>query len=151
MTISPFDPRTVLFAKHAQHVVLIHFPIALFLVGVVFDVLAAWKQEPSLASVAFFNVILAAVAVIPTALTGVTAWQWELEGRRLHGILLLHLIFAAVASCLVLVCGYMHWMARRRDTTRRRSLRIALELLASAAIMAAAHLGGFVSGVNSTF
>ena len=34
---NPFDPRTVLFAKHAQHVVLIHFPIALFLAGVVFS------------------------------------------------------------------------------------------------------------------
>jgi hypothetical protein len=31
--LSPFDPKTVLLAKHAQHVVLIHFPIALFLVG----------------------------------------------------------------------------------------------------------------------
>ena len=30
-----FDLRTVLLAKHAQHVVLIHFPIALFITGVV--------------------------------------------------------------------------------------------------------------------
>ena len=28
------DPKSVLLAKHAQHVVLIHFPIALFIVGV---------------------------------------------------------------------------------------------------------------------
>ena len=27
--INPFDPKTVFLAKHAQHVVLIHFPIAL--------------------------------------------------------------------------------------------------------------------------
>jgi uncharacterized membrane protein len=38
---NPFDWRTVLLAKHAQHVALIHFPIALFIVGVVFDGLAA--------------------------------------------------------------------------------------------------------------
>jgi hypothetical protein len=30
MSVSPFDIRTVLLAKHAQHVVLVHFPIALF-------------------------------------------------------------------------------------------------------------------------
>jgi hypothetical protein len=27
---NPFDPKTVFLAKHAQHVVLIQFPIALF-------------------------------------------------------------------------------------------------------------------------
>src|SRR6266481_1873519 len=32
-----FDPSTVLLAKHAQHVVLVHFPIALFITGVAFD------------------------------------------------------------------------------------------------------------------
>jgi hypothetical protein len=31
MRANPFDLRTLLFAKHAQHVVLIHFPIALFI------------------------------------------------------------------------------------------------------------------------
>src|SRR5439155_26701628 len=29
--VNPFDLKTVLLAKHAQHVVLIHFPIALFI------------------------------------------------------------------------------------------------------------------------
>ena len=28
--MNPFDLRTVLLAKHAQHVALIHFPIALY-------------------------------------------------------------------------------------------------------------------------
>ena len=39
--LTPFDPKSVLLAKHAQHVVLIHFPIALFVAGVAFDFLAA--------------------------------------------------------------------------------------------------------------
>jgi hypothetical protein len=34
--LNPFDLRTLLFAKHAQHVVLIHFPIALFIGAVAF-------------------------------------------------------------------------------------------------------------------
>ena len=29
--VNPFDLKTTLLAKHAQHVVLIHFPIGLFL------------------------------------------------------------------------------------------------------------------------
>jgi uncharacterized membrane protein len=35
--MNPFDIRTVVFAQHAQHVVLIHFPIALFIAAVAFD------------------------------------------------------------------------------------------------------------------
>ena len=35
--MNPFDLKTALLAKHAQHVVLIHFPIALFMVSFAFD------------------------------------------------------------------------------------------------------------------
>jgi uncharacterized membrane protein len=34
--VNPFDLKTVLLAKHAQHVVLIHFPIALFITAAAF-------------------------------------------------------------------------------------------------------------------
>ena len=40
MRVNPFDIKTVLLARHAQHVVLIHFPIALFIVAVAFDYVA---------------------------------------------------------------------------------------------------------------
>jgi len=39
MSVNPFDIRTVILAKHAQHVVLIHFPMALFTAAVAFDYL----------------------------------------------------------------------------------------------------------------
>ena len=38
--LKSLDPKTVLLAKHAQHVVLIHFPIALFISAVAFDLMA---------------------------------------------------------------------------------------------------------------
>src|ERR1700751_828736 len=40
MSANPFDIKTILLARHAQHVVFIHFPIALFTIGVLFDFLA---------------------------------------------------------------------------------------------------------------
>jgi len=43
MTINPFDLKSALLANHAQHVVLVHFPIALFISSVLFDLLAIWK------------------------------------------------------------------------------------------------------------
>ena len=86
--MNPFDLRSALLARHAQHVVLIHFPIALFLVAVAFDILAVWANKDAWRQFAYLNLTLAALAVIPTVLTGVAAWQWQLEGQRLKGILL---------------------------------------------------------------
>jgi hypothetical protein len=50
-----FDLKAALLAKHAQHVVLIHFPIALFIAGAAFDFLVQWTKRQSLAAAAFYN------------------------------------------------------------------------------------------------
>ena len=55
MRVNPFDIRTVVLAKHAQHVVLIHFPLALFVAAVAFDFLAQWTRNQAPASAAYFN------------------------------------------------------------------------------------------------
>lgn len=60
MTMNPYDIKTVLLAKHAQHVVLIHFPLALFPAAVAFDYLAHWTKNPTLAAAAYFNLLVAA-------------------------------------------------------------------------------------------
>ena len=51
--VNPFDLKTVLLARHAQHVVLIHFPIALFLTAVAFDLVAQWTKRPGLTDGAY--------------------------------------------------------------------------------------------------
>jgi uncharacterized membrane protein len=38
--MNPFDLKAALLAKHAQHPVIIHFPIALFIASLAFDFLA---------------------------------------------------------------------------------------------------------------
>jgi hypothetical protein len=87
--LHPFDIKAALLAKHAQHVVLIHFPIALFLAGVAFDFLARWKKQHLLAAAAYYNLFTSALSTIPVLITGFLAWQWQLGGQRLKGILLM--------------------------------------------------------------
>src|ERR1700732_25626 len=94
----PFDIKTVVLAKHAQHVVLIHFPIALFIIGVLFDFLAQSQKQPLLAAAAHYHLLVADVATIPVVVTGILAWQWELEGQELKGILLMHLVTGCVST-----------------------------------------------------
>jgi uncharacterized membrane protein len=145
--MNPFDPRTAILAKHAQHVVIIHFPIALFIAGVAFDFLASWTRRKDLAVVAYYNFCGALLAAVPAAITGLLAWQLELEGRRLKGILLMHLISACASLVLIAAVWWVHWRSKRRDENLPKS-RWMLEALAVAVVAITGHLGGFLSGVN---
>ena len=145
--VNPFDPKTTLLAKHAQHVVLIHFPIALFLAAVAFDFIALWTKRRGLADAAYYNLLGAAISTIPVLATGILAWQFQLEGQKLKGILLLHLVLACVSSVLIWLVWWVHFHARRR-TVYLPSYRLAVELLAVAVVAVTGHLGGFLSGVN---
>lgn len=147
--VNPFDLRTILLAKHAQHVVLIHFPIALFITGVGFDLLSSAKRLSRFAGAAYLNLSAAAVTVLPTVVTGLLAWQFALEGKRLKGLLLLHLIAALSAALLVITSWWVHWRTRRAKPAVLPRYRIPVELLGVALIALAAHLGGFLSGINT--
>jgi len=147
--LNPSDLKAALSAKHAQHVVLIHFPIALFMAGAAFDFLAHWTKRQSLAAAAYLNFLVAAVASVPTVITGLLAWQWQLEGQRLKGALLLHLIFGIASGALICVVWLIHWSARREPNQRLLLLCLPLEALTTALLAVTGHLGGFLSGVNS--
>jgi uncharacterized membrane protein len=145
--MNPFDPRTAILAKHAQHVVIIHFPIGLFIAGVVFDFLATWTRRKDLAVVAYYNFCGALLTAVPAAITGLLAWQLELEGRRLKGILLMHLISGCTSLVLITAVWWVHWRSRHRHENLPTS-RWMLEALAVAIVAITGHLGGFLSGVN---
>jgi uncharacterized membrane protein len=143
-----FDLKTVLFAKHAQHVVLIHFPIALFIVGVLFDFLGQWKKQRLLAAAAYFNLVAAALTTIPVLITGILAWQWELEGQRLKGILLMHLVLGCVSSLLIWIVWLIHKRTQRKPSAVLPGYRLPIEAVAVTIVALTGHLGGFLSGVN---
>jgi len=146
--MNPFDLKSVLLARHAQHVVLIHFPIALFLVSVACDFLAQWKRAAVFATVSYFNLSVAAFASVPAVATGLMAWRWQLEGQRLKGTLLLHLLLGLASTALIWLVWWLHFRARKPQ----RALplyRLPLEALAAAVVALTAHLGGFLSGVNA--
>ncbi len=142
----PFDIKAALLAKHAQHVV--HFPIALFIAGVVFDFLAQWTKQRLLAAAAYCNLLAAAVFTVPVLITGVLAWQWQLEGQRLKGILLMHLVLGCASSLLIWIVFLVHLRAQRSPGGVPPGYRLPIEALGVALVTLTGHLGGFLSGVN---
>ena len=148
MRANPFDIATVVLAKHAQHVVLIHFPIALFITAVAFDYLAVWTNRGALAAAAYFNLLLAAASTVPVVATGFAAWQWALEGQTLKGILLVHLVLGCISSVLIWLVYWIHWRGRRLPSAALPPYRLAIEAVTVLLVGLTSHLGGFLSGVN---
>jgi len=146
--MNPFDLKSVLLAKHAQHVALVHFPIALIFVSVLFDLLSLRKQSLALLRAAYYTVIVAAIATVPTIATGLLAWQWQLEGARIKGNLKLHLILALCSSAMIWLVCWFHIKEQRKAQLSSSGARVAVEVVAMALTLLTGHVGGFVSGVN---
>src|SRR5438552_15359247 len=146
-SVNPFDVKAALLAGHAQHPVIIHFPIALFIASIVFEVMAAWRSQPVLATVAYYN-LLGAAFTIPFAIaTGLGAWDWQLEGAAIRDNLRLHMICGLTSALLIL---FLTWM-RSRLRSKGRSPSVAywaVTLIALLMITLTGHLGGILSGVE---
>lgn len=147
MHLNPFDLKTVFLAKHAQHVVLIHFPIALLMAAVAFDFIAQRTKRSGMAEAAYYNLFVAAISTVPVLVTGILAWQFQLEGQKVKGILLQHLVLGSLSSLLIWLVWWVHFRARRKKGPMS-SYFLALEFLAVGIVALTAHLGGFLSGVN---
>lgn len=143
-----FDFKAVVLAKHAQHVVLIHFPIASLIVGVLLDFWGQWTKQRLVKAAAYYNLFVAALATVPALLSGVLAWQWALEGQRLKGFLLMHLVFGCISSILIWTVWVVHWRVQRKRGAGLPIYRLPIEAVAVAMVTLTGHLGGFLSGVN---
>ena len=145
--VNPFDLKSAFLAKHAQHVVLIHFPIALYVAAVAFDFIAQWTKRDGLSEASYYNLLGAAISTFPVLATGILAWQLQLEGQKLKGVLLLHLVLACVSTVVIWLVWWVHFRARRRAETLPR-YRFIIEFVGVALVALTGHLGGFLSGVN---
>ena len=79
--VNPFDFKTAALAKHAQHVALIHFPIALFITAVAFDLIAQWTKRRSRAS-AYYNLLVAAISTVPVLASGHSRGSFNSRDRN---------------------------------------------------------------------
>jgi len=146
--VNPFDLKAALLARHAQHPVLVHFPIALFIASVAFEVLALWRKQPAFATVAYFNLLAAAISIPFTIATGLGAWQFQLEGATLKGNLRLHLLFAITTATIILFLFWRRFVLRKNGEPPRLGY-FALLGLGLLMITVTGHLGGILSGVET--
>jgi len=113
--LHPFDIKNSSFREAwPQHVVLIHFPIALFIIGVLFDFLAHGRSS-----------VCCCGGLLQLARRGDrnhtrgshrnSRVAVELEGQKLKGILLMHLVMGCLSSVLICMVWFIHMRTRRRQ------------------------------------
>jgi uncharacterized membrane protein len=146
-SVNPFDLKAALLATHAQHPIIIHFPIALFIASVVFELLATWRKQPVFAAVAYYNLVGAALTLPLAIATGLGAWRWQLEGAAIKGNLRLHMICALTSALLILFLSWRRSRLRAK-ASQPRIAYFAVVALALIAITLTGHLGGILSGVE---
>ena len=94
------------------------------------------------------NLAVAAISSLFVVATGLAAWQLQLEGQRLKGTLLLHLVLGVISTLLIWAVWWLHFRGRRPGQALSQ-YRLPLELMAALVVAITAHLGGFLSGVNT--
>ena len=144
-----FDLKTLLFPDHAQHPLLVHFPIALFVISLFFDLIGYWKKQPIFNQVGYYNQAAAAVMALPSLVTGILAWRIKYGGAPLQGVLLYHLVLAFLTTGMF----WLLWSVRVKFEQKNKAkwLRIYFILagLIFLIISLTGHLGGgLVSGVT---
>ena len=127
---------------------MIHFPIALFIASVVFELLALWRKQPVLAAVAYYNLLGAAITVPLAIATGIGAWRWQLEGAALKGNLRLHLLCALTSALLIFLLFWMRTRLRAKQISPHIAY-FAVTFLALMMITLTGHIGGILSGVET--
>ncbi len=146
---NPFDIKTILFAKNAQHPVIIHLPIGLFIASLLFDVVGRIKKNEGLNIAAFYNLCLAAFTGIFAIVTGIIAWQLKLAGEPLVGNLRLHLILGIATCVLMFILLAVRKKGGSKPTDAVTTAYLLLAVVTAGLISLTGHLGGIISGVVS--
>jgi uncharacterized membrane protein len=131
------DSGSSLIPSHAFHPAFVHFPIALFLFGVLLEFVGIRKKNPAVSVAAAWNLHGALASLAIVAPTGIAAWL--LGELKLQGVMLYHMICAIASLALMTVV----LMARKRVGNESKSYW-ALLLLAAIVIGLTGYFGGLM-------
>ena len=124
---------------HSFHPLIVHFPVALLLVGAILEVVGARKKRPDLRAAGFLNISLGAVISVAAIVTGLTA-LFRLE-FPISGVPLIHLLMGTTASVAMLLVAFVGWSENRKGRGRNTPLYWGLLTFAFISVAAAGHFG----------
>ncbi len=138
-------PKKPWFPRYAYHPAIVHFPIALFIAGLLLDFIGMIRKNRTLLLAGWYNLALAAITAVAGLITGYTALV--LMHVPFTGIIRQHIITAVVSSIIIWILVAMRIHRHEKMNLRMRVIYYVLAAACFLLISYAGHLGGmFVYG-----
>lgn len=131
--------------KNAYHPAIVHFPIALFIAGLLLDFFGMIRKDKTLLFAGWLNLVMAAVTAIGGILSGVAAMA--LMKLPYRGLIFDHMLYAVGSAALMFIMVAMRLHRHEKMNLPARVVYYALATACFLTISWAGHLGGvFVYG-----
>jgi uncharacterized membrane protein len=122
------------------HPVLIHFPIAFLLGGLLIDLVARFRPRESLTRAASGLLAAGVLSGVVAAFAGVVSYYTvPAHTEAAHGQMDMHLVLASAALVLFAVVAIARWRRRAQPAS---TLALSTGLMSAALLIGAAFLGG---------
>jgi uncharacterized membrane protein len=123
---------------HPIHPMLIAFPLGLFPVAVIFDIIHWYTQNGRWADISFWLIAAGIIGGLLAAVFGFTDWLKIPAGTRAKAIGLLH----GVVNVIVVGLFIVSWLLRRPNPSAPGTFEIALGIIAVLLALLSGWLGG---------
>ncbi len=127
------------------HVLLVHFPIALALAAALADVILIFRRKDFFRHAGFYCLILAAVAAIPTVVTGELRFGAIHLDPNMHDIAETHEGLAIAALCVLISAGAFRSVFRNRLRGRFLAAYAVMMVAVVVLVTLTGHWGGMLA------
>ena len=132
--------ETSIIPKNGFHPAIVHFPIALFIGGLLLDALGIWKKNKTLLHAGWYNIIMGAVTTLGGIASGILAMI--MMKMPLVGTVLEHVILALISTACMWVMVFMRVHKHEKMQVGARVIYYILAIAAFVLISWAGHVGG---------
>lgn len=133
-------PPSRLIPKNGFHPAVVHFPIALFIGGLLLDTLGLVMRKRELLFAGWYNLVLAAVSAVGGVITGYLAVT--LMKLPFRGLIQEHFLYAIIGSFVMWMMVAMRVHRHEEMNLFARSVYYMLAIAGLALISYAGHVGG---------
>jgi uncharacterized membrane protein len=125
---------------HPSHPLFVHFPVALYLAVLVFDVMTRIEPDPALVRAGSYLMIGGIAGTALAAITGLVDWFGMVPGSSKRRLATRHMLFQITAAAFFAVTFLLRW--RNRDAAQAETLWITLEAIGYLILSVGQWLGG---------
>jgi uncharacterized membrane protein len=125
---------------HPSHPLFVHFPVALYLAVLVFDVMTRIEPDPALVRAGSYLMIGGIAGTALAAITGLVDWWGMVPRSSKRRLATRHMLFQITAAAFFAATFLLRW--KNRDAAQAETLWITLEAIGYLILSVGQWLGG---------